>query len=284
MFDRAAYMNPSLVRIFAILLSVAGGVLVAAAFPPWNQDWLIWFGFTPVLAGLLLFPGKWPAALIQGALFGGTFGGLAFSWLWKGGHPVDWAWNTGSLALVGAFWGVIVSVLVQLPALSREPKIAPILPGYGFSSEAWTKSIAHLRAALITAAAWTLLEWIRGFLIPEWNAVGTVVQSSLPLLQISIVTGPSGLTFVVVFANFILFAAIRRIILEPGRMSWASRFEVTSTVGVIFLAGLAGFWWLLQKPAGDRKNIGLICPNTVDFNRYLELTKQENGKETDLFV
>jgi apolipoprotein N-acyltransferase len=284
MFYRAAFMNASLLRIFAMLLSVAGGVFVAAAFPPWNQDWLIWFGFTPVLAGLLLFPGKWLAALIQGALFGGTFGGLAFSWLWKGGDPVDWAWNTGSLALVGAFWGVIVSLLVQLPALSREHKIGPILPGYGFSSEAWTKSVAHLRAALITAASWTLLEWIRGFLIPEWNAVGTVLQSSLALLQISIVTGPSGLTFVVVFANFILFAAVRRLILEPGRMSWASRFEVTSTVGVIFLAGLSGFWWLLQKPPGGRKNIVLICPNTVDFNRYLELTKQENGNETDLFV
>ncbi len=277
-------MKHFLHRIYAILLSVAGGVLVAFAFPPWNQDWLVWFGFVPVLAGLVLFPRNWLAAPIQGALFGGTFGGLAFSWLWKGGRPIDWIWNTASLAVVGALWGVIVSLLVQLPVLSRERKIAPILPGYGFTSEAWTKSIAHLRAALITAAAWTVLEWIRGFLVPEWNAVGTVVQSSLPLLQISTVTGPSGLTFVVVFANLILIAAVRRLILEPGRMSWASRFDVTATLGVIFIAGVAGFWWAVQKPGGDTKTVGLIVPNTVAFDRYIDLTKGQAGNGIDLFV
>jgi len=277
-------MKHTLIRIYSILLSTVAGVLVAIAFPPWNQDWLIWFGFAPVLVGLVLFPRNWLTALIQGAMFGGTFGGLAFSWLWKGGRPVDWIWNTGSLAVVGALWGVIVSLLVQLPALNRERKIGPILPGYGFTSEAWTRSIAHLRAALIAAAAWTMLEWIRGFLVPEWNAVGTVVQSSLPLLQISTVTGPSGLTFVVVFANFILIAAGRRLILEPGRMSWASRFDVTATLGVIFIAGAAGFWWLEQKPAGDHKTIGLIVPNTVAFDRYLDLTKEQSGYGIDLFV
>ena len=163
-------------------------------------------------------------------------------------------------------------------------KVSPILPGYGFNAEAWTKSIANLRAAFLTAAAWTVLEWTRGVLLPEWNAVGTVLQANLPLLQISTITGVSGLSFVVVFANLIALTAVRRIILEPGRMTWASRFDVTATLGVIFLAGLAGFWWLQQKPAGDRKNIGLICPDTVDFNRLLELSKQESGKGIDLFV
>jgi len=277
-------MKSSLLRIFAILLSIVGGIVVAVAFPPWNQDWLIWIGFTPVLVGLLLCSRNWLAALIQGALFGGTFGGFAFAWLSKGGRPADWIWNTGSLALVGALWGLIVSLLVQLPALTRERKIAPILPGYGFTSEAWTKSIAHLRGALITAAAWTLLEWIRGFLVPAWNAVGTVVQSSLPLLQISTVTGPSGLTFVVVFANFIVITAVRRLILEPGRMSWASRFDVTATLGVIFLAGVAGFWWLEQKPAGDHKTVGVIALNSVEFDRYLDLTKEQAGNGIELFV
>ena len=121
-------------------------------------------------------------------------------------------------------------------------------------------------------------------LLPEWNAVGTVLQANLPLFQISTVTGVSGLSFVVVFANLIALTAVRRIILEPGRMTWASRFDVTATLGVIFLAGLAGFWWLQHQPAGDRKKIGLICPDTVDFNRLLELSKQESGKGIDLFV
>jgi apolipoprotein N-acyltransferase len=277
-------MKPLLLRLSAILLSLAGGVLIALAFPPWNHDWLIWIGFTPVLAGLLLFPRRWAASLIQGAVFGGTFGGLVFSWLWTGGRPNDWISNVASLALLGAVWGIFVGLFVRLPARSGDRKVSPILPGYGFSSAAWSKSIAHLRAALLTAAGWAVLEWIRGVLLPEWNAVGTVLQTNLPLLQISTVTGVSGLSFVVVFANLIALAAVRRIILEPGRITWASRFDVTSTLGVIFLAGLAGFWWLEHRPGGDRKNIALIFPDTVDFNHLLELTKQESGKGIDLFV
>src|SRR3984957_8966826 len=277
-------MKRLLLQLSPILLSLAGGVLIALAFPPWNYDWLIWIGFTPALAGLLLFPRHWVGSLIQGAVFGGTFGGLVFSWLLRGGHTSGWMCNVASLALLGAIWGIFVGLFVRLPEGNSGRQVSPILPGYGFHAAAWSKSIAHLRAAFLTAAAWTILEWARGVILPEWNAVGTVLQANLPLLQISTITGVSGLTFVVVFAKLIALTTVRRIILEPGRMTWASRFDVTATLGVIFLACLAGFWWLQQKPAGEHKRIGLICPDSVDFERLLELTKQESGKEIDLFV
>jgi apolipoprotein N-acyltransferase len=277
-------MKRSLIWLLPILLSVVGGLLVAAAFPPWSQDWLIWVGFIPVLAGLVLFRRGWLTALIQGALFGGTFGGMAFSWLWKGGRTGEWCWNAGSLALVGALWGLIVNLLVKLPGRGGDQKLSPILPGHGVSETAWQTSVTHLKGALLTAAAWTVLEWIRGFVIPEWNAVGTVIQSNLPLLQISTVLGPSGLTFVAVFSNFIVLAAVRRLVLEPGRMTWASRFDVTATLAVLFLAGVAGFWWLQRKPNGSDKKVGLICPNTDNFDRLLELTKKQSSEAIDLFV
>jgi apolipoprotein N-acyltransferase len=282
-------MKPLLLRLLPIVLSLVGGVLIALAFPPWNLDWLIWIGFTPVLAGLLLFPHRWVGSLLRGAVFAGTFGGLVFSWLLTGGRLNDWIYNVASLTLLGAIWGVFVGQFVRLPPKSNGPKndlakVSPILPGYGFHAEAWTKSITHLRAAALTAAAWTILEWARGVVLPEWNAVGTVLQANLPLLQISTITGVSGLSFVVVFANLIALTTVRRIILEPGRMTWASRFDVTATLGVIFLACLAGFWWLQQKPTGEHKSIGLICPDSVDFTRSLELTKEQTGKGIDLFV
>ena len=277
-------MRAILLRSSAILLSIVGGVVTAMAFPPWNYDWLIWIGFTPVLVGLLLFPRRWVFSLVQGAVFGGTFGGLVFSWLWASGHPGDWAWNVASLALLGAIWGGFIGFFVQLPARSGDRKVAPLLPGYGFNAAAWTTSMANLRAAFLAAAAWAFLEWARGVLLPQWNAVGTVLQANLPLLQISTVTGVSGLSFIVVFANLVAMTAVRRLILEPGRMTWASRFDVTATLGAIFLAGLAGFWWLRQPPTNSRKNIGLICPDTVDFNHLLELSKQESGRGIDLFV
>jgi len=277
-------MKPVLLHVSAIFLSLAGGVLVSLAFPPWNQDWLIWIGFTPVLAGLLFLPRGWIASLIQGAVFGGTFGGLVFSWLLPGGRTNDWIWNFLSLILVGGMWGIFVGLFVQLPAKSGNQQVSPILPGYSFNSAAWTKSISYLRAALVTASAWTVLEWGRGVLIPEWNAVGAVLQANLPLLQTATITGVSGLSFIVVFANAIALTAVRRIVLEPGRMTWASRFDVTATLGVIFIAALAGFWSLQHQPASERIKIGLVCPDNTDFEHLLELTEQANEKGIDLFV
>ena len=277
-------MKPVLLHVSAIFLSLLGGVLVSLAFPPWNQDWLIWIGFTPVLAALLLFPRGWIVSLIHGAVFGGTFGGLVFSWLLAGGRTNDWMWNFLSLTLLGGIWGIFVGLFVQLPAKSGNQQVSPILPGYSFNSAAWTKSISHLRAALVTASAWTVLEWGRGVLIPEWNAVGTVLQANLPLFQIATIAGVSGLSFVAVFANVIALTAVRRIVLEPGRMTWASRFDVTATLGVIFVAALAGFWSLQHQPASEQIKIGLFCPDTTDFDRLLELSEGVNEKGIDLFV
>jgi len=234
------------------------------------------------LAGLLLLPRSWLSSMIQGAVFGGTFGGLVFSWLLTGRLKSDWLWNFVSFLLLGAIWGIFVGVLVRLPAGKSNRQVTPIMPGYGFDAAAWNKSISHLQAALVTAAAWTVLEWARGVLLPEWNAVGTVLQANLPLFQVAIVTGVSGLSFIVVFANLIALTTVRRIILEPGRMTWASRFDVTSTLAVIFLAALAGFWWLQRQEPGDRRNIALVYPETTDFGRLLELSQEQ--KEIDLFV
>jgi apolipoprotein N-acyltransferase len=277
-------MKVLLLHLSTIFLSLAGGVLLSLAFPPWNQYWLIWIAFTPVLAGLLLFPRRWYLAIIQGAVFGGTFGGLVFSWLLTGRLASDWLWNFVSFLLLGAIWGTFVGALVHLPARNGNRQVTPIMPGYGFNAAAWNKSISHLQAALVTAAAWTVLEWARGVLLPEWNAVGTVLQANLPLFQVATVTGVSGLSFIAVFANLIALTTVRRIILEPGRMTWASRFDVTIILAVIFLAALGGFWWLQHQKAGDRRSIALVCPDTTDFSRLLELSEQQKEKGIDLFV
>src|SRR5215472_18370807 len=140
-------MKTYLLHLTTILLSVLSGGIVAAAYPPWNQSWLIWVGFIPVLSALLLFSRHWVLALFRGLLFGGTFGGFLFSWLLSNGRLADWLTNIFSLALLGGIWGLFVGLLVQLPAKSDKKKLSPILPGYGFTSESWSKSLAHLRAA-----------------------------------------------------------------------------------------------------------------------------------------
>jgi apolipoprotein N-acyltransferase len=277
-------MKTYLLHLTTILLSVLSGLIVAVAFPPWNQSWLIWVGFIPVLSALLLFSRHWGLALLRGLAFGGTFGGFLFSWLLSNGRLADWLTNTISLALLGGIWGFFVGSLVQLPAKSEKKKVSPILPGYGFNSEDWNKSMAHLRAALVIAAGWTVLEWARGVLLPGWNAVGTVLQANLPLLEVATVTGVSGLTFMALFANVIVLTTIRRLFLEPSRMTWADRFDVTVTLGIIFLSALAGFWTLERRSGNDTRNVALVCPPGTQFSQLLQLSKVAGEKGIDLFV
>src|SRR5262249_17495166 len=66
-----ARMKTYLVNLTTILLSVFSGFIVAVAFPPWNQSWLIWVGFTPALCALLLFSRHWGLGLLRGLAFGG---------------------------------------------------------------------------------------------------------------------------------------------------------------------------------------------------------------------
>jgi apolipoprotein N-acyltransferase len=277
-------MKTYLLHLTTILLSVLSGFIVAAAFPPWNQSWFIWVGFTPALCGLLLFSRHWGLSLLRGLAFGGTLGGFLFSWLLSNGRLADWLTNTISLALLGGIWGLFVGSLVQLPAESGKSKLSPILPGYGSTSESWSKSLAHLRAALVIAAGWTVLEWARGVLLPGWNAVGTVLQANLPLLKVATITGVSGLTFMALFANVIVLTTVRRLLLEPSRMTWADRFDVTVTLGIIFLSALAGFWTLERRSGNETRNIALICPAGTQFAHLLELSKGADEKGIDLFV
>src|SRR6516165_4210475 len=279
-----ARMKTYVLNLATILMSVFSGFIVAVAFPPWNQSWLIWVGFIPALCALLLFSRYWGLGLLRGLAFGGTFGGFLFSWLLSSGRLADWLTNTISLALLGGIWGLFVGSLVVLPAKSVKSKLSPILPGYGFTSESWSKSLAHLRAALVIAAGWTVLEWARGVLLPGWNAVGTVLQANLPLLKVATVTGVSGLTFMALFANVIVLTTVRRLVLEPSRMTWADRFDVTVTLGIIFLSALGGFWFLQRRSGNDTENVALICPPGTQFSRFLELSKVAAEKGIDLFV
>ena len=277
-------MKAYVLQLATILLSILSGFVVAVAFPPWNQSWLIWVGFIPVLSALLLFSRHWGLTLLRGLVFGGTFGGFLFSWLLSNGRLADWLTNTTSLALLGGIWGLFVGSLVELPAKSDKKRLSPILPGYSSNSEGWSKSIAHLRAALVIAAGWTVLEWARGVLLPGWNAVGTVLQANLPLLEVATVTGASGLTFMALFANVIALTAVRRLLLEPSRMTWVDRFDVTVTLGVIFLSAIAGFWSLEKRSGNDTRNIALVCPPGNQFSHLLELSKAAGEKGIDLFV
>jgi len=275
--------------IWQIGLSLLSGVLLGLAFPPWNVSWLVWIAFVPVLSGLLILGGSALVLLVQGTLFSGTFGLIAFNWLGAETRLNELAQNVGTLVVAGAVWAWLVGRFAVLPEFPRaksgkKKSLEPILVSPGRSTEAWIGSGAHLRLAALVASAWTALEWARGFLLPVWNQAGLPVGGNLALLQLTKVVGPTGLTFVVVFANTIILANIRRFILQPGRMNWAGRFDVTATLAVLLLVAAAGFWSIRSAPEPKGLKVCTVSSSETDLNRLTDLSLIAPATHCDLVV
>ena len=275
--------------LWQVGLSLVSGVLLAAAFPPWNIGWLVWIAFVPVLIGLLILGGSALVLLVQGAIFAAAFGFIAFSWLGAEGRWTELAQNVGTLIAVGAVWAWVVGRFGVLPEFpknrsGKKKSLEPIMVGPGRSAEAWIGSGSHLRLAALVASAWTVLEWARGFLLPVWNQVGLPIGSNLALLQLIKVVGPSALTFIVVFANTILLANVRRFILQPGRMNWTGRFDVTATLAIILLVAAAGFWSLRSAPEPKGLKVCAVSSPATDLNRLTDLSLVAPATHCDLVV
>jgi apolipoprotein N-acyltransferase len=275
--------------IWQIGLSLLSGLLLGLAFPPWSISWLVWVAFVPVLCGLLVLRGSAPVLLIQGAVFCATFGLIAFNWLSAEARWSELAQNSGTLIVIGAVWAWLVgrfAIFPEFPKTKKEKKkpLEPILLASGRSSAAWVGSGGHLRLAALVASAWTALEWARGYLLPAWNQAGVPISDNLALLQLTKVVGPAGLSFIVVFANTIILANVRRFILQPGRMNWAGRFDVTATLAVLLLVAAAGFWSLRSAPAPKGLKVCTVSSAATDFDRLTDLSLVAPATHCDLVV
>jgi apolipoprotein N-acyltransferase len=275
--------------VWQITLSLVSGTLLAASFPPWNVSWLVWIAFVPVLTGLLIIPGSRLIALVQGAVFSSVFGLIAFGWLVSEARTGELAQNVATLTVGGAIWGWFIRRFAVLPEFRQETgnkkkRLEPVLVGSGRSADAWIGSGAHLRLAALVASSWTGLEWARGFLLPVWNQVGTALGDQIALLQLVKITGPSGLTFLVVFANTIVLANIRRLFLQPGRMSWAGRFDVTSTLAFLLLIAAAGFWSLRSAPDAKGLKVCTVASQSTDLAHLTDLSLVAPATQCDLVV
>ena len=109
------------------------------------------------------------------------------------------------------------------------------------ASSPWLSSLHNLWLAFILAAAWTALEWVRGWMFTGWgwNGLGVPLHKILPLIQIAEFTGVAGLTFLVAFANVIAIATVRRFMLETKVRVRRPHYDFTLTMAAI--VGLCGY-------------------------------------------
>lgn len=236
---------PSLSAPLRWLGALLSGVALDLCFPGWNQSWLAWIALTPLLAALWV-PGsaetpasgsKWtrwlrrPGPFLLGYVTGGTFFLLTFHWLFQVTSP-GWIILSLYLALFPAIWAWLMARVFR-PA----------------SLESFLSSGFNLHLALIGAAAWTGLEWLRGIVF-TWNGLGVSLYSNLPMLQLSTYGGVGGLSFLVCFVNIIAVATVIRFAIEIRTGRLRPHFDFTFTMALVVSLFAFGFYSLRAPQPG----------------------------------
>lgn len=230
-------------RAWPWLAAVASGVLLTACFAPWNQRWLSWLALTP-LAAALWFPGEaaaarafrgWPRAFALGYVAGLVFFWGAFYWLAEV-TGIGWFCLAFYLALYPAVWGVFLSTVANA--------------GRSGTLDRYLRSRWNLWFAFLGAAAWTGLEWLRGWMFTGfgWNTLGSSMHANLPFIQVAEWTGVGGLTFLAAFVNLIAVSTVCRFRREVRAHRIRPHFDFTLTVSAV-LAVFAHGVYRLQKQA-----------------------------------
>ena len=238
------YSASSIQAAWPWLAAICSGLLYTGCFAPFNLTWLCWIALTPLLAAIW-FSGaesrrRWLRNLILGYVAGLTFFWTAFSWLttvtvlgwfvlefYMAIYIALWAWFCGLLRPRTARAKSGETKWDQMLAEARRTAVPQRSP--------WTRSTNNLLLALLLAAAWTTLEWLRGWVFSGfgWNGLGVALHANWPLVQIAEFTGVAGLSFMVAFANVILVTTARRLILEARTHTTRPHFDLTLTLAAI---------------------------------------------------
>lgn len=212
--------------IGSIGLPGLSGVLLALAYPPYSHFQLGWVGLIPLLWAVDgVCPGE---AFRRGYLAGLVFFGMTVWWI---GHVTV----PGAVVLVillAVYWGAAAwwCGLVAWHLFRDQHEHAG----------------RNLMAALMAAAGWVVVEWVRARFILGgfgWNGLGVSQYRAAALLQFISVTGGYGASALLVLINVILYATARRWLahLRAGqpvrRLSW-ELYVVMILVCALFLMGV----------------------------------------------
>src|SRR5512133_3799547 len=213
-------------KLWPWVAAILSGLLYAVCFAPFNLTWFCWIALTPLVAAIW-FSGAgsrhpWFRNLGLGYIAGLTFFWIVFSWLTTV-TVLGWFVLEFYMAIYFAIWAWFCYLLRPRPSKrqSRAANKWGQMLAQARSTTApvrspWTKSRSNLRLAFILAAAWTTLEWSRGWVFSGfgWNNLGVALHDNWPLIQITELTGVAGLSFIVAFANVIIITTAYRLVVE----------------------------------------------------------------------
>ncbi len=224
-------------ELMRLLVSAAGGALMAAAFPPGNHSWLVWLGLVPLLWVIDRSPGTFEASLC------GIISGLVF-WLLVL-HPVissqvwrGWA-SGGEADLLGlqtrqswflhALW--IILALVGSSCWALFAGTTKWLTG------GRPRRARGLWLLLVAPAAWVLVcEWLRATLTLgfQWGVLANAAADFPHVRQAAAVGGVWLLSALVVAVNVAIYSMLVR---RFDRYFWVGPAIVVMVLGVVVIGG-----------------------------------------------
>lgn len=241
------------VALWPWLAAAASGAFLALAFGPWFQAWIGWVGLAPLMALVWLTPGgkhpRW-RALGLGYVFGLVFFWIVFGWL---------------RTVTGLGWFVLAFYLALYPAAFA------LFADVAACDRTFLRSGPNLLLAFSCAAAWTALEWVRGWLFSGfgWNGLYASQHENLPMIQFAEFTGVAGVTFLVALGNAIGTITVRRFVAEAGRTKIRPHYDFTVTMALVALAfGHGAKTLLATAPEGVDLKVAAIQPNIAQDEKF----------------
>ena len=257
-------------------LAVASGLVLAAAFPPVDLEFLGWVGLVPLL---LACRGLGPrAAFAIGFLGGGVFYVAIVYWV---AHTIS-AYSAIPVALAVPILLLMVSVLA-------------CYTGAFTASLAWLAE-RDLPVVWLAPPLWVGLEWLRSWFILgfPWASLGYCQYRYHDLAQLAEVTGVYGISAIVVLFNVVVFTVfVER---GPGLRRLAPALVLlTVLVTVVPFVGGRRAAALAARAAGHAR-VALVQGNVEQdhkwdpayqdetLRRYRDLTRAASAERPDLVV
>ncbi|MGH8322027.1 MAG: hypothetical protein ACRESI_08740, partial [Gammaproteobacteria bacterium] len=220
------------------LLALACGALMVLAFAPFNLYLLAIL--TLAVLFWLLNGASIPRAFWRGFLFGVAEFSFGLYWLYISIHVVSGAPAWLTLLVIA----VVVIVMAVYGALACGLSV-------------WlTPRAGVLRWVLLLPALWTLLEWLRGWLMSGfpwlslgYSQIGSVLKGYAPVL------GVYGVSLAVVLSAGLLLSVLTM------HVRWRTRLVSIAVLVAVWLAGgvLAAIPW--TRPSGAPIKVSLIQGN-----------------------
>jgi len=163
-------------------------------------------------------------ALLLGWVAGGTSFLISLFWITTVTSP-GWVLLSLVVGLYPAVWALFAGLVLRPLGETQVPALA------------WLGSMRNLLVALLAAAAWVALEWLRGTLFSGfgWNALGISLRGNIPLIQIAGITGTAGLTFICVLCSATVAITLKRLSREIHIGGTRPHFDFMIAIMIVVL-------------------------------------------------